>query len=65
MKDFSEFETSDNLRNSIEECIKDAGEFPKFDDNANMSRYVQQIAFNVALETVHAYHEWLTPQLKR
>ena len=64
MKDFNEFAKSESLRNSIIECIKDAGEFPKTSKETDLSHYILQVAFNVALETVNAYHDWLVPQLK-
>ena len=65
MKNFDEFAMSESFRNSVAESIKEAGEFPKTSNETDLSHYVQQVAFNVALETVHAYHEWLAPQLKR
>lgn len=64
MDNFNNFLNSQSLKDGVENAIKDAGGFPKLNNEADLSRYIQQVAFNVALETVHVYHEWLAPQLK-
>ena len=62
---FDEFLKNESLKSAVDDAIKSAGDFPKLNDDADLSHYIQQVAFNVTLEVVHSYHEWLTPQLER